>query len=240
MRDVRETLRLQAQLEARIRKGMQNEITRAMRAAAQQVTQDGGTSGLDSALASHKENIYRLVVADYSVAAQIFGEKLRRDLGLPAEKDYDPFMEALAAFMRTYGAAKVQQIASTTRKQIVRILGEAEAEGVGLDEAARMLAREAPGISRVRAAVIARTETHTAAMFGYQEQAKATGLELMKEWVTVEDERAREDHAASNAQTVGMNEPFIVGGEELQYPGDPSASPEQTINCRCAMVHIPV
>jgi uncharacterized protein with gpF-like domain len=146
----------------------------------------------------------------------------------------------VAQFIRVEGAKKAKDITATTRNQILRILGEAEAEGVGLDEAARMLAREAPGISRVRAAVIARTETHTAAMFGYQEQAKATGLELLKEWVTVEDERAREDHAQSNAQTVGMNDPFIVGGEELQYPGDPSASPEQTINCRCAMVHIPV
>jgi len=240
MRDVRETLRLQAQLEARIRKGMQNEITRAMRAAAGNATRNGRVAGTNAAMSEHAAKVEALIAADYMAAAKVFGDKLLRDLGLKSIKQEDPFAAAVAQFIRVEGAKKAKDITATTRNQILRILGEAEAEGVGLDEAARMLAREAPGISRVRAAVIARTETHTAAMFGYQEQAKATGLELLKEWVTVEDERAREDHAQSNAQTVGMNDPFIVGGEELQYPGDPSASPEQTINCRCAMVHIPV
>jgi len=31
-----------------------------------------------------------------------------------------------------------------------------------------------------------------------------------------------------------------VGGERLMYPGDPSGSAENVINCRCAVGHIPV
>jgi hypothetical protein len=31
------------------------------------------------------------------------------------------------------------------------------------------------------------------------------------------------------------DEPFLVGGEELQYPRDPSGSPENTINCSCLL-----
>jgi len=34
-----------------------------------------------------------------------------------------------------------------------------------------------------------------------------------------------------------MDEPFIVGGERLMYPGDASGSAAQTINCRCAVAH---
>jgi hypothetical protein len=30
-----------------------------------------------------------------------------------------------------------------------------------------------------------------------------------------------------------MDQPFIVGGEALQFPGDPAGSPEMVINCRC-------
>ena len=43
--------------------------------------------------------------------------------------------------------------------------------------------------------------------------------------------------AEANGQTVDFYDPFIVGGEEMQYPLDPSASPENTINCRCTATY---
>jgi hypothetical protein len=50
------------------------------------------------------------------------------------------------------------------------------------------------------------------------------------------DNRTREDHAAADGQRVPVGEPFIVGGESLEFPGDPAGSPEQVINCRCSTV----
>ena len=35
-----------------------------------------------------------------------------------------------------------------------------------------------------------------------------------------------------------MDEKFQVGDDVLAYPGDPSGSPEEVINCRCAISHI--
>jgi hypothetical protein len=32
---------------------------------------------------------------------------------------------------------------------------------------------------------------------------------------------------------VNQSDTFSVGGEQLQFPGDPKGSPENTINCRC-------
>jgi len=32
---------------------------------------------------------------------------------------------------------------------------------------------------------------------------------------------------------VGMNEPFLVGGASLMYPGDPNGPASEIINCRC-------
>lgn len=40
-------------------------------------------------------------------------------------------------------------------------------------------------------------------------------------------------HVEADGQVVDVEQPFIVAGEELMFPRDPSGSPENTINCRC-------
>ena len=63
-----------------------------------------------------------------------------------------------------------------------------------------------------------------------------SGVVDKKEWLTALDERTREWHTEANGQVVGINEKFIVAGEELDCPGDPAASPENIINCRCTLI----
>lgn len=60
-----------------------------------------------------------------------------------------------------------------------------------------------------------------------------------KEWHTVGDERVRRAHADADFQKRKSIEPFTVGGESLQYPGDTSlgASLGNVINCRCAAIY---
>ena len=55
-----------------------------------------------------------------------------------------------------------------------------------------------------------------------------------KEWITTLDGETREDHERADGQIVEVKETFAVGGEDLRYPGDTTASPDQTVNCRCA------
>ena len=50
------------------------------------------------------------------------------------------------------------------------------------------------------------------------------------------DKRTRASHAAAGGQTVGMDEKFIVGGHEMEYPGDPAAPPDEVIMCRCTVL----
>lgn len=63
--------------------------------------------------------------------------------------------------------------------------------------------------------------------------------ELMKVWRTIGDSKVRDSHRAANFQRVPANEPFIVGGHQLMFPGDNSlgAPIELTINCRCSVVY---
>lgn len=95
-----------------------------------------------------------------------------------------------------------------------------------------------------RATMIARTETIGAANAGARGAAAASAQvmgyaegDVVKEWVSTADSRTRETHLeAEGQQVVGMDTPFTVGGAELDVPGDPFGPPEETVNCRCAVV----
>lgn len=54
-----------------------------------------------------------------------------------------------------------------------------------------------------------------------------------KRWTTRADNKVRTAHKAAHGQTVDIKDNFIVNGEPLKYPGDPSGSISNTIRCRC-------
>ncbi len=62
---------------------------------------------------------------------------------------------------------------------------------------------------------------------------------LLKEWVTVGDERVRPAHVNADSQLQFKEDFFIVKGEQLRFPGDTSfgATPGNVINCRCSAVY---
>jgi ADP-heptose:LPS heptosyltransferase len=64
-----------------------------------------------------------------------------------------------------------------------------------------------------------------------------------KEWETMGDNLVRTspfNHVAANGQRVMINEPFVVSGELLMYPGDSSigASAGNVVNCRCVSLYL--
>lgn len=88
---------------------------------------------------------------------------------------------------------------------------------------------------RYRVERIVRTETTAASNWGTLKGVQSTGIPHNKTWVATPG--ARIAHADASGQTVNINHPFIVDGEELMFPGDPSASAGNIINCRCAMTY---
>jgi hypothetical protein len=91
------------------------------------------------------------------------------------------------------------------------------------------------GVGEHSAETIARTEVMGAANLAGHEAAGVVHqtMPLLKTWLSAGDDRTRDDHADADGQTVPYDEPFLVGGEELDYPLDPNGSAENTINCRC-------
>ncbi len=90
-----------------------------------------------------------------------------------------------------------------------------------------------------RAMTIARTETHKAANVSQYTRAEWAAneaeLDVEVEWIATNDSRVRDNHKHANGQTRPMGQPFNVGGESMKYPSDPTASAENTINCRCVL-----
>ncbi len=150
---------------------------------------------------------------------------------------------AVDVYARKYIKERIKQhitdISKTSQDRISRTIADGREKGLGQDEIADNIEEATGGrIADARAKTIARTEVHSASQAGAVASVEALGLQnVVKEWVSAQDERTREDHADTDGDTAAMDEPFIVGGEPLMFPGDPDGSPEQIINCRCVLTY---
>lgn len=91
-----------------------------------------------------------------------------------------------------------------------------------------------------RLEMIARTESMRASNFGNNQLMADWGVEK-KEWLATADNRTRDTHIQAwvdygEGNGIPIDQPFLVGGSELMYPGDPAGPPEETINCRCTEI----
>lgn len=89
-----------------------------------------------------------------------------------------------------------------------------------------------------RATVIARTETMGALNAGRHDAFNALAEEEPDEeferiWLATDDSRTRHTHEVADGQRVPLGRPFIVGGFELRFPGDPEGPAQEVIQCRC-------
>lgn len=88
---------------------------------------------------------------------------------------------------------------------------------------------------RTRGELIARTETNSAMSAGAFSALRDEGAGA-KSWLASPGPRTRPEHAEADGQEVPIDQPFIVGGESLMFPGDPSGSASMICNCRCSLV----
>lgn len=132
----------------------------------------------------------------------------------------------------------VLPISETTQDYIRRVLEEGIAEGWTTDEMVNRINRQDYLDGRVER--ILRTETNRAINYGNELAANTYDFKTQKRWIAVHDSRTRHEHMDADGQTVDLDEDFIVGGERMSQPGDPSASAENTVNCRCGMEIVPM
>jgi uncharacterized protein with gpF-like domain len=117
--------------------------------------------------------------------------------------------------------------------------------GEALDDARinRMVDRYRERFTRYRSEVIARTEAlrsvHEGTNEMYQQAIEEGALradQIVRTWNATQDERTRDSHSTMHGQEVGPDEAFETPtGQLLMYPGDPTAPPSETVQCRCVV-----
>lgn len=149
----------------------------------------------------------------------------------------------------------VPEISDTTAAQILagarnRLVGIGDilwqnartslVEGVELGEDVPALAarvREAADVTVPRSRTIARTEVISASNASSIAQARSAGVGMEKGWLATEDDRTRPAHVLADGQWVPLDGMFDVGGELLDFPGDPEGRADNVINERCSIIY---
>ncbi len=132
---------------------------------------------------------------------------------------------------------KIVGVVDTIKRQVSTTLSAGAAKGESIDQLAKRV-KSVFNAADKRAKTIARTEVIGSTNFARNESIRASGF-IEKEWFTALDEKVRDTHAAAHGDVVRVNEPWIVGGASLMFPGDPNGPPEEIINCRCVPVVVP-
>jgi hypothetical protein len=219
-------------------------------AAANAAEQFGANFSVETATGGMEAELLAAISAQYTRVATFFGneffESLEKSFQIPQTKDQGGiFAEQLRQFVQENAAKRVGQVTETTRGLIRGAISSAIEENLGPFGMAKLIELQSGGVvAGRRARTIARTETHTAAQYGQDAAADATGVAFRKFWAAVDDQRTREDHEEaevdSKSRVILNGQPFNVGGESLMFPGDPRGSAEQIINCRCAVLRRPI
>lgn len=173
-------------------------------------------------------------------------ERVQREFRGTVDPDPD-LDEALLLIFLLYRNSRAPQqariITGTNQRMIRDAIATARADlfPQGVTDS-RSIAANAAGVMRSRAPgrieTIALTETQNAAENTKNQEAQEAER-IRKTWVTVGDKRVRPTHRAASGQRRDIDEPFIVGGAALMYPGDMSlgAPIRETAGCRCSAVY---
>jgi|TARA_R110000803_G_scaffold48351_1_gene100445 uncharacterized protein with gpF-like domain len=146
--------------------------------------------------------------------------------------------------VNTYFSTRQLVLTGITARMATRIsdlIEQGRADNLNLAQITKLVSDKFLPISRSRAALIARTETHNAASFANHEYhitaQKDLGIKMLKKWVATNDARTRSAHSIANGQTVDIDEKFIIGGVEMGFAGDSVGGAKNVINCRCVIIY---
>jgi uncharacterized protein with gpF-like domain len=151
----------------------------------------------------------------------------------------DQFLVFMQSWMETEGVNLVTNVTENTKSQLRSILKDGIEKELSVEEMARTM-RESGRIAGItRARVIARTEIIRASNIGSLQGARASNLNLSKEWIATRDGRTRTEHAVVDGTIIPTDKEFNIGGESARYPADYQLSAGQSINCRCTLAYVP-
>jgi hypothetical protein len=198
-----------------------------------------------------KENFqkeYKRVAETFRIDAFNELDKIK-SVDAPMSKGaFEEFQSHLQGFIIKLAGDRVQKVNKTTKKLVKLMVSKGLEEGLSNRDIAKNIFNNSTAITRRRALVIAKTETHTMAVKSIDESVRASRFKMQREWVAAFDDRTRRrsqggfEHlskfpAGANGERVGMDDLFHGTGETLRYPGDPNGSAGNIIHCRCVIIY---
>ena len=111
-------------------------------------------------------------------------------------------------------------------------------QGESIPQIAKRIGQETGERNRkamTRQARTAMTGAQNAGRMAAMRDAKEMGIRVKKKWIATLDSKTRDTHAELDGQEVDEDQPFVVNGMEIMYPGDPNAAPSLVYNCRCTL-----
>ena len=157
------------------------------------------------------------------------------------------FLKEVQAFLLSEGSIRITLLENTYFDLINNLITQGIEEGKTIREVARdiQILVNRRNFYRWRAMRIARTETTTAANMAAAQACSSSIFEMQKLWISAQDNRTRRtppdkfDHLHMNGVKVDCGKDFEVSGEEMAYPGAPTGSAGNVINCRCTVAVVP-
>jgi len=214
------------------------EISRAMNEAAKKLNQP--MSMIEVRL-NHAEKLLAILTrlwsesgkavinSNFEIAKSYLNYEVKFDITTPI------IDAAISSWIRVNGGQKITEISKTTMNDINKIVADGVRDGLSEREVAKLINAIAPSKSASRSQTIARTEAHGSSQGMSLIVANETDIKMVKVWLSDFSENSREEHMDVDGQTRPLAQAFEVDGEQLEYPGDPSGSAENVINCKCVI-----
>jgi len=135
----------------------------------------------------------------------------------------------------------IKGVGDTAFGQLKTSLSEGLEKGETADQLADRVRGVFNNLGKYESKRIAMTETSAAYGFARHQAMTDAGIEY-KAWVSSHGPHVRPAHAQAEADygdnPIPIDEPFEVDGEQLMYPGDPTGSPDNIINCQCIQIAV--
>lgn len=240
-----EIIRQMIILEKRGAKEIRSVLNKQFRETANLIRQ--GTFNVNAPVNMQGDRLYSIIYNHYRRVAVTFARRTDKELNkekgvmipfIKKKEDKRKYWLAIFLFIRKESVKTAEEMNGTTKSILQRIINKGFEAGKTNDQIAKDLI-EAGQITNYRRALRAsRTETHSMAVNSMHEMVVGSGVAQIKEWITARDERVRTspfNHQAADGERVPINDHFLMTGEPMMFPGDPSGSPGNIINCRCVV-----
>lgn len=163
-------------------------------------------------------------------------EQIVRESGINAMElagsDYDFNVGAdITTWMDLRSNVFIGRVNATTFNTLKEQFAASLSEGESRADLIKRIEKTYSDITKARAVTIARTEVHNATQYGTMEGYKQANMPI-KIWAAVRDRVTRDNHYMMDGEERPLDKPFSNG---LMFPGDPSGTAEEVINCRCVI-----